>query len=194
MGLGRSRLPFVTLFFGLCGAIGGLTCRCGPTASRIRSSSAASRYFNWQPYVPVTFELGVLLAAISTVVGMLAFNELPMHFHPLFGSRAFEKVTDDGFFISIESWDPKFDVTADRAVPVEHRRQARGAGEPHAPGGGIVTQASAAERSPSRTGRSLASLVWVGAVLGAIGLVASLATSTGAPISTSRGSSPTSIS
>ena len=47
--------------------------------------------FNWQPYMPVTFELGVLLAAISTVVGMLAFNELPMLFHPLFGSRAFAK-------------------------------------------------------------------------------------------------------
>jgi hypothetical protein len=39
---------------------------------------------------------------------MLAFNRLPMLFHPLFGTRAFEKVTDDGFFISIEAWDPKF--------------------------------------------------------------------------------------
>jgi hypothetical protein len=64
--------------------------------------------FNWQPYMPITFELGVLFAAISTVVGMLAFNQLPMHFHPLFGSKTFERVTDDGFFISIESWDPKF--------------------------------------------------------------------------------------
>jgi hypothetical protein len=35
-----------------------------------------------------------------------------MLFHPLFGSRAFERVTDDGFFISIESWDPKFDLGA----------------------------------------------------------------------------------
>ena len=41
-------------------------------------------FFNWQPYVPITFELGVLLAALSTVVGMFAFNQLPMHFHPLF--------------------------------------------------------------------------------------------------------------
>jgi hypothetical protein len=34
-----------------------------------------------------------------------------MLFHPLFGSRAFERVTDDGFFISIESWDSKFNAT-----------------------------------------------------------------------------------
>ncbi len=100
-------------------------------------------FFNWQPYVPITFELGVLLAAISTVVGMLAFNELPMHFHPLFGSRAFEKVTDDGFFISIESWDPKFDATETERFLSSIGANARGAGEPHAPGGGIVTQASA---------------------------------------------------
>lgn len=68
--------------------------------------------FNWQPYVPITFECGVLLAALSTVFGMFAFNKLPMLFHPLFGVARFEKVTDDGFFISVEAWDPKFDATA----------------------------------------------------------------------------------
>jgi hypothetical protein len=112
MGLGRSRLPYVTLFFGLCGAIGGFALQIWANGIAYPIVISGKPYFNWQPYVPITFELGVLLAAISTVVGMLAFNELPMLFHPLFGSRAFERVTDDGFFISIESWDPKFDLTA----------------------------------------------------------------------------------
>ena len=111
MGLGRSRLPFVTLFFGLCGAIGGFALQIWANGIAYPITISGKPLFNWQPYVPVTFELGVLLAAISTVVGMLAFNELPMHFHPLFGSRGFERVTDDGFFISIESWDPKFSAT-----------------------------------------------------------------------------------
>jgi hypothetical protein len=110
MGLGRSRLPYVTLFFGLCGAIGGFALQIWANGIAYPIVISGKPYFNWQPYIPVTFELGVLLAAISTVVGMLAFNELPMLFHPLFGSRAFERVTDDGFFISIESWDPKFDL------------------------------------------------------------------------------------
>jgi hypothetical protein len=35
-----------------------------------------------------------------------------MHHHPLFRSRVFERVTDDAFFISIESWDPRFDPSA----------------------------------------------------------------------------------
>jgi hypothetical protein len=37
-----------------------------------------------------------------------------MHHHPLFRSRVFERVTDDAFFISIESWDPRFDPSATR--------------------------------------------------------------------------------
>ena len=65
--------------------------------------------FSWPAFVPVTFELGVLFAAAGAVFGMFAFNQLPMLFHPLFSSRTFEAATDDGFFISIESWDPKYD-------------------------------------------------------------------------------------
>jgi hypothetical protein len=110
MGLGRSRLPFVTLVCGLSGAIGGFTLQLWANGYAYPLLVSGKPILNWQPYMPVTFELGVLLAAISTVVGMLAFNELPMLFHPLFGSHAFERVTDDGFFISIESWDPKFNA------------------------------------------------------------------------------------
>jgi len=111
MGLGRSRLPYVTLLFGLSGAIGGFALQLWANGIAYPIVISGKPIFNWQPYMPITFELGVLLAAISTVVGMLAFNELPMLFHPLFGSKTFERVTDDGFFISIESWDPKFNPT-----------------------------------------------------------------------------------
>ena len=111
MGLGRSRLPYVTLIFGLTGAISGFALQLWANGIAYPLIVSGKPVLNWQPYMPVTFELGVLFAAISTVVGMFAFNQLPMLFHPLFGSRAFERVTDDGFFISIESWDPKFNAT-----------------------------------------------------------------------------------
>ena len=108
MGLGRSRLPFVTLVCGLSGALGGFTLQIWANGIAYPLMISGKPVFNWQPYVPITFELGVLLAALSTVVAMLAFNQLPMLFHPLFNSRAFERVTDDGFFISVEAWDAKF--------------------------------------------------------------------------------------
>ena len=51
-------------------------------------------------------------AALGAVLGMLGLNRLPMHYHPLFQSKVFEQVTDDAFFISIESWDPRFDPSS----------------------------------------------------------------------------------
>lgn len=112
MGIGRSRLPYVTLLFGVTGAIGGMALQIWANAIAYPLVISGKPFFNWQPYVPITFECGVLLAALSTVFGMFAFNKLPMLFHPLFAADRFDRVTDDGFFISVESWDPKFDARA----------------------------------------------------------------------------------
>ena len=47
---------------------------------------------------------------------LLGLNRLPMHFHPLFRSTVFERASDDAFFISIESWDPRFDAAGTRKL------------------------------------------------------------------------------
>ncbi len=124
MGIGRSRLPYVTLVCGVLGAIGGMALQLWANGIAYPVAISGKPFFNWQPYVPITFECGVLLAALSTVVGMLGFNKLPMHFHPLFSVQRFEKVTDDGFFISVEAWDAKFD-------PAATERLLSGAGATH---------------------------------------------------------------
>ncbi len=60
--------------------------------------------------IPIMFELTVLFTAFSSLFGMLHLNKLPRHHHPLFNSERFAAVTDDKFFVAIESTDPKFDV------------------------------------------------------------------------------------
>jgi molybdopterin-containing oxidoreductase family membrane subunit len=69
-------------------------------------------FFAWQAYVPITFEVAVLAGAFGAVFGMLALNRLPRHHHPVFASRSFERASDDRFFISIESGDPRFEPAA----------------------------------------------------------------------------------
>ena len=69
-------------------------------------------FFTWPAFIPVTFEVAVLFGALGAVFGMLGLNRLPMHHHPLFQSKVFERASDDAFFISIESWDPRFDPSA----------------------------------------------------------------------------------
>ncbi len=72
--------------------------------------------FAFEPSIPITFELTVLLSCYSSVVIMLALNGLPRFNHPLFGAKHFERVGDDRFFLVIEKGDPKFDETATRQL------------------------------------------------------------------------------
>ncbi len=65
-------------------------------------------FFSYPAFIPVTFELMVLFSAFSTVFGMFALNKLPQHYHVIFKSDNFRKVTSDGFFLAIESCDPLY--------------------------------------------------------------------------------------
>jgi hypothetical protein len=116
MGLKRSPLPWIVLVMGLTGVGFGFLLQVWVHSSAYPLVISGKPFFTWPAFIPVTFELGVLFAALGAVFGMLGLNKLPMHHHPLFKSKVFERVTDDAFFISIESWDPKFDQTATRSL------------------------------------------------------------------------------
>ncbi len=110
MGLKASVLPWIVLVLGLGGAAGAMLMQWWVSAVAYPLVISGKPLFSWQAFVPVTFEVGVLLAALGAVLGMLGLSRLPMHHHPLFDSAEFERASDDGFFISIESWDPRFDA------------------------------------------------------------------------------------
>lgn len=73
-------------------------------------------YGAWEPFTPIVFELGVLLSAFTTLIGMLALNGLPRMHHPLFAKDRFLRVSDDRFIICVEAEDPKFDPEATRRL------------------------------------------------------------------------------
>jgi len=57
----------------------------------------------------VTFEMTILFAAISAVLGMIVLNDLPMPYHPVFNVERFARASQDKFFLLVEAIDPKFD-------------------------------------------------------------------------------------
>jgi hypothetical protein len=73
----------------------------------------------WEPFIPVTFELGILFTAFGSLLSMFAFNGLPRHHHALFSSDNFLRCTDDAFFISVEAADAKFDPDQTRKLLTE---------------------------------------------------------------------------
>jgi hypothetical protein len=116
MGLRRSPLPWIVLGMGLTGLAAGFALQWWIHVSAYPLVISGKPFFAWPAFIPITFEVGILFAALGAVVGMFALNRLPMHHHPLFRSKVFERVTDDAFFISIESWDPQFDPAATRQL------------------------------------------------------------------------------
>ena len=116
MGLPSSRIPWIALCTGLTGAAIGFGLQTWVHAVTYPLVISGKPYFAWPTYIPITFELGVLLTALGALFGMLAINQLPRLHHPLFSSERFERVTDDKFFIAIEATDPSYDEEATAAL------------------------------------------------------------------------------
>ncbi|MDY7110408.1 MAG: DUF3341 domain-containing protein [Planctomycetota bacterium] len=59
-------------------------------------------------WIPVVFEMTILLAATGCVGWMLLLNGLPWLNHPTLKSPRFARATNDRFFLVIEARDPNF--------------------------------------------------------------------------------------
>ena len=110
MGLKRSPLGYIVFAVAVIALLGGFALEWWTSTVDYPLVIAGKPFFSYQAYGPVAFALMVLASAFVSLLGMLALNKLPMFFHPLFSSKSFENVMDDGFFVSIESADEKFDL------------------------------------------------------------------------------------
>ena len=109
MGLKRSPLGWLVGLSALIGTSGALALQWWTSSVDYPLIISGKPFFSYPAYVPVTFALGVLLAAITALVGMLALNGLPRFHHPVFNSKSIYKASDDAFLISIEAADRQFD-------------------------------------------------------------------------------------
>jgi mono/diheme cytochrome c family protein len=116
MGIRPTILPWIVLVGGLTGCAGALLMQWWMNAFDYPWIVSGKPLWSIPANIPITFELTVLLSAITCFLGMLVLNRLPNPAHPLDHLPRFARVTDDRFFLLIQASDPKFDLEQTKAL------------------------------------------------------------------------------
>jgi hypothetical protein len=112
LGQRKTRVPSIVLMGGLTGAAVGFFMQYYTMAIDYRFNSGGRPYNSWPVFIPITFELLVLVGSFAAFLGMIFLNGLPRHHHPLFNVPNFDRASQDRFFLCIEATDPQFDLRA----------------------------------------------------------------------------------
>jgi hypothetical protein len=115
MHLKSSPLPFLILAGGILGGVGGFLMMTYSTVIDYPLNIGGRPLFSWPSYIPITFELTVLCAALAGVLGLFALTRFPQPYHPVFNSEDFNAHgSQDAYYLSIEATDPQFDLERTR--------------------------------------------------------------------------------
>ncbi|MDQ3812332.1 MAG: DUF3341 domain-containing protein [Armatimonadota bacterium] len=109
LGFRDNSIPFTMLLGGISGCVFGFLFITYCVVYAYPLNIGGKPLFGWPSFIPPTFEMTILFAALSGVFGMIIYNGLPMPYHSIFNAPGFERATSDRFFLCIEERDSLFD-------------------------------------------------------------------------------------
>ncbi|MGV3720256.1 MAG: DUF3341 domain-containing protein [Actinomycetota bacterium] len=109
IGFRDTHVPHIMLVAGILGGLTGFFGLYYLLVYEYPMNIGGRPEFAWPMYLPITFELTVLFAALFGIGGMIALNGLPQPYHPVFEAPNFDRASSDRFFLCIEAKDPAFD-------------------------------------------------------------------------------------
>lgn len=116
MGLKGSKLPWLVLCGGLFGCIFAMSFMVWTSAFDYPLNIGGKPMASVPAYIPITFEFTVLCSCLTCFFALWFLCRLPQMWFKPFQSKAFERVTDDKFFIIIEQADGRFDLAKTRRL------------------------------------------------------------------------------
>ncbi|MEO6213196.1 MAG: DUF3341 domain-containing protein [Vicinamibacterales bacterium] len=110
------RVPLFVLVGGIAGCLGGFGLCYWASVIAYPLNIGGRPLNSWPSFIPVTFEVTILLASITAVLSVIVLSGLPMPYHPVFNVPSFAaRASQDGLFLAIEADDPQFDPEKTRA-------------------------------------------------------------------------------
>ena len=111
LGLRPSIVPLIALVGGVLGAFTGYVMQWWMNAVDFPINVGNRPPHSPPTNIPITFEMGVLFAAVCLVIGLFSLAGFPRPYHPVFEVEAFRTASIDALWLSAE-------VKAEEARPV----------------------------------------------------------------------------
>ncbi|HEY8927365.1 MAG TPA: DUF3341 domain-containing protein [Polyangia bacterium] len=102
LGLKRPKIPTIVLFGALTGSCLAYSMIYFMNVIDFPINVANRPIHSPLTHIPITFELTVLLGALSAFLGLFALLRFPEPYHPVFESPTFHRASIDAFFVSVE--------------------------------------------------------------------------------------------
>lgn len=110
LGFHKNRMAAIVFLGGLFGGIGGFFMQWYSAVVSFPIDVGGRPLNSWPSFIPITFEMTVLGAALAAVFGMLGLNGLPRPHHPVFSVPTFALASRNRFFLCLYSRDPLFET------------------------------------------------------------------------------------
>lgn len=109
---GGNPVPLIVLTGGMLGAATAWTMQYYIAAIDYPINVGGRPLYSWPAFVPILFELTVLLAALAAFFGTLYLCGFPRLHFPTFNLSEFARASTDRFFLCIQARDPIYDPQA----------------------------------------------------------------------------------
>jgi len=101
LGLPPSRVPFIALGGAITGAVSALAMQTWMNTIDYPLNVGGRPLLSLPAWIPITFELAVLLTAFGVFFGILGLSRLPQPYHPVFEHEAFRSASTHGYWLSV---------------------------------------------------------------------------------------------